>query len=80
MQVSNEEAKSVEISKFKKALETLNLELDAAKLVTVNECSKNAVLQNQLDLSFKEKSTLERELVGMADLRKENAFLKVSMY
>ena len=80
MQVSNEEAKSVEISKLKKALGTLNLELDAAKLVTVNECNKNAVLQNQLDLSFKEKSALERELIGMTELRKENAFLKVSMY
>nr|CAN64315.1 hypothetical protein VITISV_036695 [Vitis vinifera] len=80
LRVSNEEAKSVEISKLKKALGTLNLELDAAKLVTVNECNKNAVLQNQLDLSFKEKSALERELIGMTELRKENAFLKVSMY
>ena len=78
MQVSNEEAKSMEISKLKKAFETLNLELDAAKLVTVNECNKNAVLQNQLDLSCKEKSALQRELIGMAELRKENAFLKVS--
>ncbi|KAJ9702125.1 hypothetical protein PVL29_004049 [Vitis rotundifolia] len=79
LRVSNEEAKSVEISKLKKALGTLNLELDAAKLVTVNECNKNAVLQNQLDLSFKEKSALERELIGMAELRKENAFLKSSL-
>ncbi|WJZ84936.1 hypothetical protein VitviT2T_004510 [Vitis vinifera] len=79
LRVSNEEAKSVEISKLKKALGTLNLELDAAKLVTVNECNKNAVLQNQLDLSFKEKSALERELIGMTELRKENAFLKSSL-
>lgn len=77
MQVSNEETKSLEISKLKKALETLNLEFDAAKLVTVNECNKNAVLQNQLDLSCKEKSALQKELVGMAELRNENAFLKV---
>lgn len=79
MQVSNEEAKSVEVSKFQKMLESLNLELDAAKLATINECNKNAVLQNQLELSMREKSALERELVGMAELRKENALLKVSL-
>lgn len=78
MQVSNEEAKSVEISKLQKVLESLSLELDASKLATINECNKTAVLQNQLELSVKEKSALERELIGMAELRRENAFLKVS--
>lgn len=78
-QVSNEEAKSGEISKLQKMLESLKLELDAAKLATINECNKNAVLQNQLELSLKEKSALERELVAMADLRKENALLRVSL-
>lgn len=78
-QVSNEEAKSGEISKLQKMLESLKLELDAAKMATINECNKNAVLQNQLELSFKEKSALERELVTMADLRKENAMLRVSL-
>ena len=77
LQVSTEEAKSVEISKLQKLLESLNLELDAAKLATINECNKNAMLQNQLELSLKEKSALERELVAMAEIRKENAMLKV---
>lgn len=77
LQVSNDEAKSVEISKLQKLLESLNLELDAAKLSTINECNKNAMLQNQLDLSTKEKSALEREIVAMAEMRKENALLKV---
>lgn len=77
LQVSNEEVKSVEISKLQKLLESLNLELDAAKLATINECNKNAMLQNQLELSLKEKSALERELVAMAEIRKENAVLKV---
>lgn len=77
IQVSNEEAKSIEISKLQKLLESLKLELDAAKLATINECNKNAVLQNQLELSMKEKSAIERELVAMADFRKENALLKV---
>ena len=77
MQGSNEESKQMEISKLQKMLEALNLELDAAKLATINECNKNAVLQNQLELSIKEKSALERELVAMDEVRKENALLKV---
>lgn len=77
MQISNEEAKSNEISKLQKMLESLTLELDAAKLATINECNKNAVLLNQLELSMKEKSALDRELVAIAELRKENASLKV---
>lgn len=79
LRVSNEEAKSVEISKLQKLLESLNLELDAAKLATINECNKNAMLQNQLELSLKEKSALERELLAMAEIRKENAVLKGSL-
>ncbi|XP_024022707.1 myosin-15 [Morus notabilis] len=79
LRVSNEEAKSGEISKLQKMLESLNLELDAAKLATINECNKNAVLQNQLELSLKEKSAMERELIAMAELRKENALLRSSL-
>ncbi|XP_022732061.1 myosin-15-like isoform X8 [Durio zibethinus] len=77
MRVSTEDAKSVEISKLQKALESLNLELDASKLATISECNKNAVLQNQLELSIKEKSALEKEFTVMAEMRKENALLKV---
>jgi len=77
MQISNEEVKHVEISKLQKMVEALNLELDEAKLATINESNRNAVLQNQLQLSVKEKSSLERELVAMDEVRKENAQLKV---
>nr|KAJ0193022.1 hypothetical protein LSAT_V11C800417510 [Lactuca sativa] len=76
---STDESKSVEIAKLKKTVQSLVLELDAAKLATVNECNKNEVLQNQLEMSVKEKSSLERELVGMADLRNENSYLKSSL-
>ncbi|CAJ1972908.1 unnamed protein product [Sphenostylis stenocarpa] len=79
IRVSNEEAKRLEISKLQKMLEALNLELDAAKLAKINECNKNAVLQNQLELSVKERSALKRELVAVDELRKENALLKVSL-
>ncbi|GMI81364.1 MYOSIN XI I, MYOSIN XI-15 [Hibiscus trionum] len=79
MRVSNEDVKSVEISKLQKALESLKLELDAAKLATISECNKNAVLQNQLDLSRKEKSSFEKELTMMTEMRKENALLKSSL-
>ncbi|RXH73031.1 hypothetical protein DVH24_012715 [Malus domestica] len=79
LRISNEEAKSIEISKIQKVLESLSLELDASKLATINEYNKNAVLQNQLELSVKEKSSLEREIIGMAELRRESAFLKSSL-
>ncbi|TKY58001.1 Myosin-15 protein [Spatholobus suberectus] len=79
IRVSNEDAKKIEISKLQKMIEALNLELDAAKLATINECNKNAVLQNQLELSVKEKSALKRELIAVDELRKENALLKVSL-
>lgn len=79
LRVSNEEVKGVEITKLQKTVESLTLELDAAKLATVNECNKNAVLQNQLMLSMKEKSSLERELTTLADLRNENSVLKSSL-
>lgn len=78
--MSNDEVKGVEITKLQKTVESLSLELDAAKLATVNECNKNAVLQNQLMSSMKEKSSLERELTTLADLRNENAVLKVPMF
>ncbi|XP_052210174.1 myosin-15 isoform X2 [Diospyros lotus] len=79
LRVSSEEAKLLEITKLHKALESMSLELDAAKLATVNECNKNAVLENRLDLSTKEKSALEREIIAIAELRNENAFLKSSL-
>ncbi|KAK3027503.1 hypothetical protein RJ639_040218, partial [Escallonia herrerae] len=79
LRVSNEEAKVVEISKLQKTMESLILELDAAKLATLNECNKNTVLQSQLELSVKEKSALEREVAAVADIRNENAFLKSSL-
>ncbi|XP_027903170.1 myosin-15-like isoform X2 [Vigna unguiculata] len=79
IRISNEEVKHVEIFKLQQMVEALNLELDAAKLATINECNRNAVLENQLQLSLKEKSSLERELVAMDEVRKENAQLKGSL-
>ncbi|KAI9118645.1 hypothetical protein K1719_010977 [Acacia pycnantha] len=79
LRVSSEEAKLVEMSKLQKMVEALNLELDAAKLETINECNKNAMLQNQLELSVKEKSALQRDLAAMDELRKVNATLKSSL-
>lgn len=78
MQASNEEAKSSEMLKLQKMLESLRLELDSAKLAAINECNKNAVLQNQVELLAKEKYAFERDSVAVAELKKENAFLKVS--
>lgn len=79
MQASNEESKSVEISKLIKAMKLLNVELDAAKLATQNECNKNALLLTQLELSVNEKEALKRRLSEMEELSKENVLLKVQI-
>lgn len=75
--MSNDESKSLEISKLQKTIESLSLELDAAKLARVNEFNKNAVLQRQLELSMKEKSALEKEVFAFHEQRNENTILKV---
>lgn len=72
--MSNEDAKSVEISKLQKTVESLTLELDAAKLEALN---KSMALERQLDASDKEKSAFEREIDSLTELRNENAILKV---
>uniref|UniRef100_A0A830CV10 Myosin-15 n=1 Tax=Phtheirospermum japonicum TaxID=374723 RepID=A0A830CV10_9LAMI len=79
IRVSNEEGKSVEIVKLQKTVESLTLELEAARLATLNEFNKNRVLERQLELSAKEKSAVEREVVSLTDLRNENALLKSSL-
>ncbi|KAL7159103.1 hypothetical protein ABFS83_01G006500 [Erythranthe nasuta] len=79
IRVSNDEAKSVEVSKLQKSVESLKLELDAAKLATLNEFNKNMVLERQLELSTKDKSASEREVISLTELRNENAVLKSSL-
>ncbi|KAI5669604.1 hypothetical protein M9H77_19457 [Catharanthus roseus] len=79
LRVSNDESKSLEISKLQKTIESLSLELDAAKLARVNEFNKNAVLQRQLELSMKEKSALEKEVFAFHEQRNENTILKKSL-
>ncbi|KAG8375766.1 hypothetical protein BUALT_Bualt10G0134400 [Buddleja alternifolia] len=79
IRVSNEEGKLVEISKLQKTVESLKLELDAAKLATLNEFNKNRVLERQLELSVKEKSASEREVVSLTEMRNENTLLKNSL-
>lgn len=76
MQVTAEDSKAAEISKLEKALESLNAELEAAKLATISERDKNALLQIQLELSIKDQKTLRSSLAEMAELKKENLSLK----
>ncbi|KAL2525675.1 Myosin-15 [Abeliophyllum distichum] len=79
LRASNEEAKLVEISKLQKTVESLSLELDAAKLASLNEFNKNVVLQRQLESSAKDKSALEKDVNSVAELRNENSVLKSSL-
>ncbi|GAB4836919.1 hypothetical protein Ancab_001830 [Ancistrocladus abbreviatus] len=79
LRMSNEEAKLVEVGKLQSALEALNVELEVAKSDTVNQCKKNAMMHGQLELLMKEKVNMERELLRMEDLKRENAILKSSL-
>lgn len=79
LRVANEEAKEAEISKLQNMLEALNLELEKAKSETINQCNKNAILQSHLELSMKEKSELEKELLILEDFKMKNATLKSSL-
>ncbi|GMG99196.1 hypothetical protein Nepgr_001036 [Nepenthes gracilis] len=79
LRVSNEEAKLAEVTKLQNMLEVLNVAFDAAKSATVIQCNKNAMLQSQLKLLTEERFRMEKELVEMEDLRRENVILKVSL-
>ncbi|KAF6146596.1 hypothetical protein GIB67_008882 [Kingdonia uniflora] len=78
LRMTSEESKLVEISKRDKDLETLSLNLEEAKQATANEHKNNKLLQDQLDLSKKEKMELQRKLAGMEELIKQNTYLKTS--
>ncbi|XP_038985415.1 protein OPAQUE1 isoform X2 [Phoenix dactylifera] len=79
LRVAGEESKLVEVSKLQRALESSNADLNAAKLATVNEHTKNMLLQNQLDCSLKDIATLRGSLTEMTELKKENLYLKNSV-
>ncbi|GAB2275885.1 hypothetical protein Dimus_010629 [Dionaea muscipula] len=76
LRMSNEEAKLEEVAKLRNMVEALNVELDAAKSETAHECNKNTMLQNQLELSMKEKIDIQKELLKMEELKRENVILK----
>lgn len=79
LRMAHEEAKEAEITKLQSMLEALNLELEKARSETINQCNKNALLQSHLELSIKEKSKLEKELLNLEDFKMENATLKSSL-
>ncbi|GAB2250859.1 hypothetical protein Droror1_Dr00017109 [Drosera rotundifolia] len=79
LRISNEEAKLEEVVKLRSIVGALTVELDAAKSQTAHECNKTAMLQSQLESSMKEKVCLQKELLRMEDLRRENLILKGSL-
>lgn len=79
LRMAHEEAKEAEITKLQSMLEALNLELEKARSETINQCNKNALLQSHLELSIKEKSKLEKELLNLEDFKMKNATLKSSL-
>ena len=67
----------LEISKLQKALDLKNADLDMAKSATAIECKKNAMLQNQLNSTLKEKEAIMISLNAMSELKKENLNMQV---
>lgn len=76
LRIASEESKLVDTSKLQSAFESVKAELDAAKLAYSQECEKNALLSNQIDLSAKENATLRSTL---EEITKENLVLKNSL-
>ncbi|KAJ8442805.1 hypothetical protein Cgig2_016271 [Carnegiea gigantea] len=79
LRMAHEEAKEAEITKLQSMLEALKLELEKARSETINQCNKNALLQSHLELSIKEKSELEKELLNLEDFKMKNATLKSTL-
>ncbi|CAL9171600.1 unnamed protein product [Musa hybrid cultivar] len=79
LRFASEESKMLEISKLQKALDLKNADLDMAKSATAIECNKNAMLQKQLNSTFKEKEAIMISLNAMTELKKENLNLQNSV-
>lgn len=77
MQAAGEEAKSVEILKRDKMIESLSAECAAAKSDAQSEHDKNRLLQRQLDDSLREITMLRGSKIMTAEAEKENSNLKV---
>uniref|UniRef100_A0A0E0NLN8 Myosin heavy chain n=1 Tax=Oryza rufipogon TaxID=4529 RepID=A0A0E0NLN8_ORYRU len=73
---AGEEAKSVEILKRDKMIESLSAECAAAKSDAQSEHDKNRLLQRQLDDSLREITMLQGSKIMTAEAEKENSNLK----
>uniref|UniRef100_A0A0D3FB61 Myosin motor domain-containing protein n=1 Tax=Oryza barthii TaxID=65489 RepID=A0A0D3FB61_9ORYZ len=73
---AGEEAKSVEILKRDKMIESLSAECAAAKSDAQSEHDKNRLLQRQLDDSLREITMLRGSKIMTAEAEKENSNLK----
>uniref|UniRef100_A0A0E0B968 Myosin motor domain-containing protein n=1 Tax=Oryza glumipatula TaxID=40148 RepID=A0A0E0B968_9ORYZ len=73
---AGEEAKSVEILKRDKLIESLSAECAAAKSAAQSEHDKNLLLQRQLDDSLREITMLRSSKIMTAEAERENSNLK----
>uniref|UniRef100_A0A0D9YZ60 Myosin motor domain-containing protein n=1 Tax=Oryza glumipatula TaxID=40148 RepID=A0A0D9YZ60_9ORYZ len=76
LRAAGEEAKSVEILKRDKMIESLSAECAAAKSDAQSEHDKNRLLQRQLDDSLREITMLRGSKIMTAEAEKENSNLK----
>uniref|UniRef100_A0A0D9VLR8 Myosin motor domain-containing protein n=1 Tax=Leersia perrieri TaxID=77586 RepID=A0A0D9VLR8_9ORYZ len=76
LRAAGEEAKSVEILKRDKMIESLSAECAAAKSAAQTEHDKNLLLRRQLDDSLREITMLRSSKIMTAEAEKENSNLK----
>ncbi|KAK8941651.1 hypothetical protein KSP40_PGU007477 [Platanthera guangdongensis] len=78
LRVSAEEAKFLEVSQLKRSVELLNYELNAAKIIIGDECNRNSSLLSEIEILRKDQAIFQHNLDKMAEIQKENSFLKNS--
>ncbi|KAF2913070.1 protein OPAQUE1 [Oryza sativa Japonica Group] len=76
LRAAGEEAKSVEILKRDKLIESLSAKCAAAKSAAQSEHDKNLLLQRQLDDSLREITMLRSSKIMTAEAERENSNLK----
>lgn len=80
VQVATEESKVAEIAKLQKSLESSIADCTAAKLAAAMEHGKIVSIQSRLDESLKDIAILQKNLIDMEEVKKQNSHLKVMQH
>ncbi|XP_020107085.1 protein OPAQUE1-like isoform X2 [Ananas comosus] len=79
LRVATEESKVAEVAKLQKSLESSIADCTAAKLAAAMEHGKIVSIQSRLDESLKDIAILQKNLIDMEEVKKQNSYLKKSV-